>query len=71
MMYSEQESPMNGNLLHEHYVKADKVMLAIMSLLFVISFAIAPLYNTWVEAILIGGGTFGTALLIRQFAPGA
>lgn len=71
MMYSKQESSVNETLLREHYMKADKVMLAIMSLLFTISFAIAPLYNSWVEAMFIGGGTFGTALLIRHFAPGA
>lgn len=62
---------MNNENLQNHYIRADKVMLIIMGALFAVSLALAPLYDTWVAAIVIGGGTLAATFVVSTLAPGA
>ena len=60
----------NDHLLKEHYLKSDRVMLAINSGLVVYSLALAPWYNTWAEALVIGTITLLTLFGVYHLAPG-
>lgn len=57
-------------ILHAHYVKADRIMLLLHAGLFVMSLALANLYGTWLEALIIGGGTLGVIGFIYWMAAG-
>ena len=62
---------MNGERgLHQHYVRADKMMIKVGCGLFVLSLCLAPLYGTWVEAIVIGGSILAGLAGISYLAPG-
>lgn len=60
----------NANLVN-HYKRADKVMKIILGALFVVSLALAPMYSTWMAAILIGGATLATGFVVSALAPGS
>ena len=61
----------HSSVLSEHFRRADRVMLAIASALFVYSLALAFWHNTWLQAVLIGGGTLALLALVYQMAPGS
>ncbi|MEM9101400.1 MAG: methyl-accepting chemotaxis protein [Pseudomonadota bacterium] len=58
------------DLLHQHNKKSDKTMLMLHGLLFVVSCALAPWYGTWLEAIVIGGGTLLCMSAMTYLVPG-
>ncbi|WP_197466430.1 methyl-accepting chemotaxis protein, partial [Oleiphilus sp. HI0080] len=60
----------NTNLIN-HYKRADKVMKIILSTLFVVSLALAPMYDTWMAALLIGGATLAAAFIVSSLSPGS
>ena len=60
----------NANLIN-HYQRADKVMKIILSALFVVSLALAPMYDTWLAAFLIGGATLAAGFIVSSLAPGS
>lgn len=60
----------NTNLIN-HYKRADKVMKIILSALFVVSLALAPMYDTWMAALLIGGATLAAAFIVSSLSPGS
>lgn len=62
---------MNNESLQNLYIRADRVILVITGLLFVVSLTLAPLYDTWVAAIVIGGGTLAATFAVSKLAPGA
>ena len=62
---------MENSSLVSHYIRADKVMKLILSALFVVSLALAPMYSTWMAAFLIGGATLAAGLVISSLAPGS
>ena len=61
----------DSNLLHQHYTKADKTMLIVLGVTLVYSLALASMYSTWAESILIGGGTVALAGVLFKTHPGA
>ncbi|MCF5239610.1 methyl-accepting chemotaxis protein [Pseudomonas sp. PA-5-4G] len=40
----------------EHYRKADRIMLALIWLMFLFSLGLAFWHNTWLQAVIVGGG---------------
>jgi methyl-accepting chemotaxis protein len=56
--------------MQEHYQRADRIMLILLGGLFGLSLALANLYSTWLEAFLIGGGTFACGAALSAMAPG-
>jgi methyl-accepting chemotaxis protein len=61
----------SNEVLKEHYLKSDKVMLGINFMLVVYAFALAGLNDTWVEALIIGAGTAMALLMIYRLVPGS
>jgi methyl-accepting chemotaxis protein len=61
----------HSSVLTEHFRRADRVMLSIATALFVYSLALAFWHNTWLQALLIGGGTLALLALVYQMAPGS
>jgi len=61
----------DGSALAEHFRRADRVMLAIGTALFVYSLALAFWHDTWLQALLIGGGTLALLFVVYQLAPGS
>lgn len=43
--------------LHDHYRKADRIMLGVLWLLALYAFGLAGLTGNWAQALIIGGGT--------------
>ncbi|SMF27235.1 methyl-accepting chemotaxis protein [Alteromonadaceae bacterium Bs31] len=62
--------PPNQSLLHSHYIKADKLMLITSYLLTVFSLILAPKYNTWGPALLIGLATPAMLTMLYVVAAG-
>ncbi len=60
----------NSKALENHYQKADRLMLLLSALLFGVSLCLAPMYDTWGAALLIGGGTLAALGLIYALASG-
>lgn len=60
-----------GTVLAEHFRRADRVMLAIAAALAVYSLALAAWHQTWLQALLVGGGTLALLALVYQLAPGS
>ena len=61
---------MNEDLI-KSYASADKVMLKISFGLFIYALALASWYNTWLEAILIGGGSAAVLTLVYSLSKGS
>lgn len=62
---------MNQTLgLTRHYEAADKVMLQVCTGLLLFSFALAPIYGTWVEAFVVGGSTMAGLAALYYFSSG-
>lgn len=55
----------------KHYQVADKVMLQVCGGLMLFSFALAPVYGTWIEAIAVGGSIMGGLAALYFFARGS
>ena len=58
------------SLLQQHYAKADKTMLVVLGVTFVYALALATMYSTWAEAIIIGGSTLAVAGFLFKTQPG-
>jgi len=53
----------------EHYQRADRVMLIINAGLMLYALLLAAWHQTWLQAILVGGGTLATLFAVYQLAP--
>ncbi len=53
-----------------HYQKADRLMLVLSFGLFAVSLCLAPMYQTWSAAFLVGGGTVLLVAVVYLMAPG-
>ena len=62
---------MKNQALFRHYQFADGMMLLVNAGLFVFSLTLATFYNTWLESILIGGGTVGALTAIYYLSKGS
>ena len=60
----------HNSLLQQHYAKADKTMLVVLGVTFVYALALATMYSTWAEAIIIGGSTLVVAGFLFKTQPG-
>ncbi len=60
----------HNTALLEHFIKSDRIMLFLHTGLFVVSLLLAPLYDTWYEALLVGGGTLALLALIYAMSAG-
>lgn len=60
----------SNKALEAHYKKADQLMLLLSALLFGVSLCLAPMYQTWGAAFLIGGGTLAALAAIYAMAKG-
>jgi len=58
------------NILREHYVKADRLMVAISYGLFAYALALASWNDTWLLALLIGGATVAMLTAMNSLVPG-
>lgn len=56
--------------IHNHYRKADKLMLGICCGLFLYGLALAGLYDTWMLALLTGGSCLALVFLLNNIVPG-
>jgi len=56
--------------LQAHYQKADRLMLAISTILFLYGLLIAPLNNTWALAITVGGSSLALLAALNYVFPG-
>lgn len=54
----------------EHYGKADRIMVWLVGLLFFYSLGLALWYDTWWQALLVGGGTTLLAMLVYRLGKG-
>lgn len=54
----------------EHYGKADRIMVGLIGLLFLYSLGLALWYDTWWQALLVGGGTTLLAALVYRLGRG-
>lgn len=61
---------MNTTIMHDHYVKADKVMLSINMVMLAVSLLMASWYQTWLEAFLIGSLSLAAIVAIYILARG-
>ena len=63
---------MSANLspLHQHYQKADRIMLGVLWLMFVYSLGLAFWHGAWGQALLVGGGTAVVMSLLNQLISG-
>jgi methyl-accepting chemotaxis protein len=61
-------SEMTG--LTEHFKVADRVMLQVCVGLLLFSFALAPVYDTWLESIILGGAIMAGLAALYYFASG-
>ncbi|MGB0663946.1 MAG: methyl-accepting chemotaxis protein [Pontibacterium sp.] len=50
---------------------ADKLMMGVQLFLFIVACALAGVFDTWAEALIIGGGTLAATAAISQLMPGA
>ncbi|MFT6010293.1 MAG: methyl-accepting chemotaxis protein [Candidatus Azotimanducaceae bacterium] len=62
---------MKDNSLQDHYMHADGIMLAVSACLVLFALCLAPLYGTWVEAILVGGPALAVLAAIKVLMPGS
>ncbi len=60
----------DSHLLREHYLKSDKVILFLNVGLVFYSLVLAPRYDTWAEALIIGTVTLLALFGINHLAPG-
>lgn len=60
-----------GTILDEHFRRADRVMLVIASALFLYSLLLAFWHDTWLQALLVGGGTLAVLAMVYRLAPGS
>ncbi len=58
------------NIMIENYIKSGRLMLILHAGSFILALALASFYDTWLEALLIGGGTLGAITGIHYMAPG-
>jgi methyl-accepting chemotaxis protein len=63
-------NPTNSYLLRIHQA-GDRLLLGVLGALVVLSCALAPWYDTWAEALTIGGSTFAVCAWLVYAAPGA
>jgi methyl-accepting chemotaxis protein len=59
-----------GTALVEHFRRADRAMLAIASALFIYSLLLAAWRDTWLQALLVGGGTLAMLAMVYRLAAG-
>lgn len=59
------------NLLVAQYKQADKIMLPVLWLLFIMGLGLAPWYDTWKMAVLVGGPFALVPTLLMYFSPGS
>ncbi|MFN3237638.1 MAG: methyl-accepting chemotaxis protein [Pseudomonadales bacterium] len=57
--------------LQKHFKAADQMMLRVGCGLFVFSLCLAPVYGTWLTAILLGGTILGGQAAMAYYAPGS
>ena len=58
-------------LLVAQYKQADKIMLPVLWLLFIMGLGLAPWYDTWKMAVLVGGAFALVPTLLMYFSPGS
>ena len=57
--------------LHAHYRRADRIMLAVLWLMFLYSLGLAAWHGTWGQALLVGGGTAAALSSLYALVPGS
>ncbi len=62
---------MQNNRIDAHYHYADGVMFSVNIALFVFSLALATVYDTWIDALVIGGGTVAALAIVKKLASGS
>lgn len=60
-----------GEFMRDNYAKADKLMLKVIGVLGIISLMMAGMHNTWLEFILIGGGSIAVPAILIYKLPGS
>lgn len=56
--------------LHDHYRKADRIMLGVLWLLALYAFGLAGLTGNWAQALIIGGGTAAAMTALHALLAG-
>ncbi|UPQ80926.1 methyl-accepting chemotaxis protein [Pseudomonas knackmussii] len=56
--------------LHDHYRKADRIMLGVLWLLALYAFGLAGLTGNWAQALIIGGGTAAAMTVLHALLAG-
>lgn len=56
--------------LQAHYLKADRIMLGVIWFLVIYSFGVAAFYDTWAQALVIGGLTGIAVTALHLLIPG-
>lgn len=59
-----------SELMQQHYTRADKTMLIVVSLMFVYSLALSFMHDTLALAIVVGGATTALAFILYKYNPG-
>ncbi|MGK9063868.1 methyl-accepting chemotaxis protein [Stutzerimonas chloritidismutans] len=54
----------------EHYRKADRIMLGVLWFLVIYALGIGAVYGTWMQALLVGGGTALAMTMLNAFIAG-
>ena len=54
----------------QHYRKADRIMLGVLWLLVLYAIGIGAIYGTWLQALLVGGGTAVAMTILNALMPG-
>jgi methyl-accepting chemotaxis protein len=54
----------------KHYLKADRIMLGVIWLMFVYALGLAAWHGTWGQALLVGGGTALSMTVLHQLIAG-
>lgn len=60
-----------GAYMQENYARADKLMLKVIAILGVISLMMSGLHDTWIEFIIIGGGSILVPAILIYKMPGS
>lgn len=57
--------------LDAHYRKADRIMLGVLWLMFLYSLGLAARHDSWLQSLLIGGGSVLAMSLLNSMVPGS
>lgn len=60
-----------NRLLHNHFQQADRLMTFILAGLFIYALVLASWYDTWTEALIIGGATLAAVVAVNHLCSGS